>query len=107
MNIYNIQGMNAYTANAPMAEKAPVQNNNKQATDTELNQENTQTLQQAFQVEITQQAMTLQAQKKEDLAEKDQVQLTDQQTTQVQLNAQTQQAGPLQNQQGARIDIIA
>nr|WP_320193309.1 hypothetical protein [uncultured Desulfobacter sp.] len=103
MNIYSIQGMNAYTANTQMADTASVQNTNKQATetDTELTPQSTQTLQQAFQVEITQEAMTLQSQKEENLAEKDQKQLMDQLTPQV------QQGDPLQNRQGAQIDIMA
>nr|WP_319394923.1 hypothetical protein [uncultured Desulfobacter sp.] len=73
MNITGIQGLNAYTANAQMADTAPVQNNNKEATAaTDINKENAQTLQEAFQVEITPQALTLQSQKQQDLAQEEQ-----------------------------------
>lgn len=107
MNINNIQGMNAYTANARMSDTASVQNGYKQTTGTELNEGNTQTLQQAFQVEITQEAMTLQTQRQEDMAEKDQVQLLAKQNSQALQTSQIQQTGPFQNRQGAQIDVIA
>ncbi len=73
MNIAGIQGLNAYTANAQMADTAPVRNNNREATPaTDINKENPRTRQEAFQVEITPQALTLQAQKQLDLAQEEQ-----------------------------------
>ncbi|WP_020590138.1 hypothetical protein [Desulfobacter curvatus] len=102
MDINNIQGMNAYKANTLMADTASVRNdNNKEATGTEPNGESTRTLQEAVQVEITQQAMTLQAERKKDLVKEEQ----DQQLTQ-----QGPQNGPIaqyQGQQGSWIDVVA
>jgi hypothetical protein len=102
MNITGIQGMNAYTANAQMADTASVQNNNKEATATPpINKESSQALQEAFQVEITPQALTLQAQKKQDPAQEE---LNQQPTLQ---NLQNQQMDQRQTRQGSQLDIIA
>ena len=78
MNITSIQGMNAYTANTLMSDTASVQNNNKEATDVDPIKESTQPPQEAFQVEITQQALTLQAQNTKDLVNEDQEQMAEQ-----------------------------
>lgn len=96
MNINSIQGMNAYTANVLKADTASVQNNNKEATGVEPNKERTQTVQEAFQVDITQQALALQAENTEDLAKEDQKQQITQQIQQTQ-----------QTQSGSQVDIIA
>ena len=71
MDINSIQTLNAYTANAQMADTATVQNNNKETTAVAAGKESTQTLQEAFQVDITPQALTLQAQNKQDMAQEE------------------------------------
>ncbi|MCG8550411.1 MAG: hypothetical protein MI799_08420 [Desulfobacterales bacterium] len=103
MNIHSIQGMNAYTDNMQVAGTASVRNNNKEETGAQTYQENTQPLQQAFQVEITQQAMTLQAQSKENPAEEDD--LDQLPAHQNQITQQTGQSRLIQ--QGSLLDIIA
>lgn len=95
MDINSIQGMSAYAANALMAKTASVQSNNKEVTNAELYKEGTQTVQEAFQVDITQEALALQAENPEDLAQKDQEQLQP---------VQTQQT---QGRQGIQLDVIA
>ena len=95
MDINSIQGMSAYAANAQVAKTASVQNNNKEVTNAELYKEGTQTLQEAFQVDITQEALALQTENPEDLAQKSQEQL---------LPVQAQQT---QGQQGIHLDVIA
>lgn len=90
MNINGIQGTNAYTANALMADTTSVQNNNKEATGVEPVKESSQTRQEAFQVEITQQALRLQAESTKDLAPKNP-------------NQQLSQQG----RQGSQIDVTA
>ncbi len=92
MNINNIQGMNAYKANLLMADTASVQNKNKE-TGVEPNKESTQPVQKAFQIDITQEALALQAKSTENLAEEDQEQHISQQIQQ----AQSHQGRP-QNQ---------
>lgn len=94
MDMNSIQGINAYKANVRMADTASVQNNNKEVTGVEPNKESTQTVQKAFQVDITQEALALQAENTEDLAKEDQEQQI------------TQQIQPLQNRQGRQIDIM-
>lgn len=101
MNINSVQGMNAYTANALMADTASVQNNNKDATNVELDKEPIQPVQEAFQVNITQEALALQAENAEDLAREDQEQQLTQQIQQAQLPQQ------FQGQPGGQLDIIA
>lgn len=102
MNISSIQGMNAYTANAQMAETAPVQNNTKEATAPAAdNEKSTQTPQEAFQVEITPQALTLQTQKQQDSPQEE---LNQQPTLQ---NLKTQQMDQPQVQQGSQLDVFA
>ena len=101
MDINSIQGMNAYTANVPMADTASVRNNNKEATGIEPNKESTQPVQEAFQVDITQEALALQAENTDDLAKEDQEQQITQQ------NQQIQQAQSFQARQGGQLDIIA
>ncbi len=98
MDINSIQGMNAYTANVLMADTVSVQNNNKEATGVEPNKERTQTVQKAFQVDITQEALALQTENTEDLAKEDQEQ---------QITQQIQQTQPIQGRQGSQLDIIA
>nr|WP_320014530.1 hypothetical protein [uncultured Desulfobacter sp.] len=98
MNINNIQGMNAYTANVLMADTVSVQNNNKEATGVEPNEESIQPVQEAFQVDITQEALALQAKNTEDLANEDQEQ---------QLTQQSQQPQSFQGLPGSQLDIIA
>lgn len=101
MDISNIQGMNAYATNAQTAYTASVQNDKMEATATAPGKESTPTRQEAFQVEITPQALTLQAQKQQDSTEKE---LTQQPTLQ---NLKDEQMYQLQNRQGSRLDIIA
>ena len=72
MEINRIQTMKAYAANSQMAETATVQNTNKEATTAVTDKQSTQTLQEAFQVEITPQALTLQAQKDQEMAQEEQ-----------------------------------
>ena len=100
MDINSIQGINAYTANTLMSDTGSVQNNNKEVTGVEPIKENTQTLQEAFQVEITQQALTLQAQNTDDLAKEDQVQMTEQ-------TQQALEAPSLPGQRVSQLDIVA
>ncbi|WP_289020604.1 hypothetical protein [Desulfobacter postgatei] len=97
MDIKSIQGMNAYTANTLTTDTADVQNNLKEKQDVKTNTENTQTTQEAFQVNITQQALELQAENTEEPVKQNEEQLFAQQTYQVQ---------PLQGPQGSRIDIF-
>ena len=60
MDINSLQGTNSYTANRPIAEtpQPQVQGQNQQAAETNLNQENAQVIQEAFKVNITQEART-------------------------------------------------
>jgi len=90
MDINSIQGMNAYTANVLMTDTASVQNNNKEATGVEPNKESTQPVQEAFQVDITQEALALQTKNTENPAEEDQKQQISQQIQQ----AQSQEGQP-------------
>lgn len=94
MDIKNIQGMNAYTANTLTAD---VQNNLNEKQDVKTNTESTQTTQEAFQVNITQQALELQAENTEEPVKQNEEQLFAQ---------QTYQAQPLQGPQSSRIDIF-
>lgn len=98
MDMNSIHGMNAYTANVPMADTASVRNNNKEATSIEPAKESTQPVQEAFQVNITQEALALQTQNTEDLAKKDQEQ---------QVAQQNQQDQSFQGRQSNQLDIIA
>ncbi|NDY73003.1 hypothetical protein DO021_16410 [Desulfobacter hydrogenophilus] len=100
MNIDSIQGMNAYTANALMTNTASEQNNYKEATGVEPIEKSPQASQEAFQVEITQQALTLQAQNTEDPVKKDQEQTAEQ-------IRQTPQTQSLPGRQGSQLDVIA
>lgn len=75
MDINSIQGLNAYTANSLTTETASTRNTNKEAAGAEPDREKTQPHQEAFQVEITEQAMTLQTQNKQALAKEEQDQL--------------------------------
>jgi len=105
MNITSIQGMNAYTANTQMAETASVQNDNKEASAPPNNKESTQTRQEAFQVEITPQALTLQAQKQQELAKEEQDQ---QSTLQSFKDKQMDQSmNPPQVLPGGQLNIVA
>jgi len=97
MDIKSIQGMNAYTTNALTAGTTAVPNNIKEKPDVKTNTESTQTNQDAFQVNITQQALALQAENTADPAKQNQEQLFSQ---------QTYQAQPIQGPQGNRIDIF-
>nr|WP_321395628.1 hypothetical protein [uncultured Desulfobacter sp.] len=103
MDINNIQRMNAYTANAQMTNTASVLNNNKEATAAVTDGESTQTLQEAFQVEITPEALTLQSQRKQDTAQKEQ-EMNPQLTPQ---SFKTQQMDQLQTKQGSQLNIVA
>lgn len=98
MDMNSIQGINAYKANVRMADTASVRNNNKEATGVEPNKENTQTVQKAFQVDITQEALALQTENTEDLAKENQEQ---------QITQQIQQTQSFQNRQGSQLDIVA
>lgn len=99
MNI--IQGMDAYTANVLMADTVSVQNNIKEVTGVEPNKESTQPVQEAFQVDITREALALQAENTEDPAIENQEQQITQQ------NQQNQQNQHFQDRQGSRLDTIA
>ena len=64
MDISNVQGFNAYTANKPATppvDNALLQNQNREAAQTDLTQENIQAAQQAFEVDITREARDLMA----------------------------------------------
>ncbi|MGM0654609.1 MAG: hypothetical protein ACQETR_04695 [Thermodesulfobacteriota bacterium] len=98
MDINSIQGMNTYTANLRMADTGSVQKNNKEATGVEPNKESTQPVQEAFKVDITREALALQAENTEDLEKEDQEQ---------QLYRQIQQPQSFQGRQGSQLDIIA
>jgi len=98
MDINSIQGMNTYTANLRMADAGSVQKNNKEATGVEPNKESTQPVQEAFKVDITQEALALQAENTEDLEKEDQEQ---------QIDRQIQQPPSFQGRQGSQLDIIA
>ncbi|MGD9824398.1 hypothetical protein [Desulfobacter sp.] len=95
MNINSIQGMNAYTANALMADTTSVQNNTKEATSVDLNKASSQPVQEAFKVDITPEALALQSENTEALAEEAQDQL------------QTMQTQQPQGRQGILLDVIA
>lgn len=98
MNINNIQGINAYTANTLMTDTGSVQKNTGETTGVEPNKDSIQPRQEAFQVEITQQALALQAENTESTSEEGQVQM----------QAQTaQQTGQPQGVPGRLIDIVA
>ena len=97
MGIQNIQGMNAYTANALITDTASVQNSPKEKTDVETNMERTPATQEAFQVNITQQALALQAENTEDMAKEGQ---------RHQLAQRTDSTQPLQSPQGTQLDIF-
>jgi len=56
MNINSIQGANAYTATQPIKENSLVQNQNREAAQTDLNLENNRVIQEAFEVNITHEA---------------------------------------------------
>lgn len=101
MNINSIQGMNAYTSNALTADTTSVQSNNKESTGLQADKDSSQTLQEAFQVDITQQALALQAENTEDLADEDLAQQLAQQAQQAQQNGQSQ------GRQGGQLDIVA
>ena len=96
MNI--IQGMDAYTANVLMADTVSVQNNITEVTGVEPNKESTQPVQEAFQVDITREALALQAENTEDPAIENQEQ---------QITQQNQQNQHFQDRQGSRLDTIA
>lgn len=70
MDIKSFQTMNAYTANALFADTASVQNSPKETPDVEPNAGRPQTVQEAFQVNITQQALALQTENTADLSQK-------------------------------------
>jgi len=101
MDINSIQGMNTYTANMRMTDTGSVQNNNKEATGVEPNKESPQPVQEAFKVDITREALALQAENTEDLDTEDQEQQIDRQIQ------QTQQTQSFQGQQARQFDIIA
>jgi len=68
MEISNIQGLNAYTAKnsaTSPVDNTMLQNQNREAAQTNLNQENIQAVQQAFEVNITREARDLMAAKGE------------------------------------------
>ncbi|WP_462268354.1 hypothetical protein [Desulfobacter sp.] len=98
MDINSIQGMNTYTANLRMADTGSVQKNNKEAAGVEPNKESAQPVQEAFKVDITKEALALQAENTEDLEKEDQEQ---------QIDRQIQQAQSFQGRQGRQLDIIA
>ncbi|NWH04347.1 hypothetical protein [Desulfobacter latus] len=101
MDINSIQGMKAYTTNVRLTDTASVQTNNKEATSVEPNKEITQSVQEAFKVEITPEALALQAENTENPDKENQ----DQQIArQIQ---QTQQNQSFQGRQGGQLDIIA
>ncbi len=59
MDISNINGSNAYTANkstTPPVDNSLLENQNREAAKADLNQETSRTAQQAFEVNITQEA---------------------------------------------------
>nr|WP_319493340.1 hypothetical protein [uncultured Desulfobacter sp.] len=72
MEINRIQTMKAYAANSQMAETVTVRNTNKEATGVVTDKQSTQTLQEAFQVDITPQALTLQAQREQEMPQEEQ-----------------------------------
>ena len=100
MDINSIQGMNTYTANLRMADTGSVQNNNKEVTG-EPNKESPQPVQEAFKVDITPEALALQAENTEDLDTEDLEQQIARQTQ------QAQQTQSFQGRQGSQLDIIA
>ena len=57
MDINSIQGANAYAASRPPVDTTVVQNQNQQASTTALNQDTAQPLQEAFEVNITPEAL--------------------------------------------------
>lgn len=95
MDINSIQGMNAYTANALMADTTSVRNNNKEATGVELNKASSQPIQEAFQVDITPEALALQSENTDAFAKEEQEQ------------TQTMQTQQFQSRQGIQLDVIA
>jgi len=95
MDINNIQGMNAYTAGARMADTASVRNINKDATEIEPDKASPRITQEAFQVDITREALALQTENTEAPAKENREQ---------QLPVQTQQP---QVRQGIQLDVIA
>jgi len=95
MNINSIQGMNAYTSNALMASSTSARNNNTETTGVDLNKASIQPIQEAFQVNITPEALALQSKNTESLANEAQEQ------------TQTLQAQQPQSRQGIQLDVIA
>ncbi len=69
MDINSIQGANAYAATRPVAESNVVQEQNQEAAQTDLNQESTRAVQEAFEVNITQEAREQQAAASEETEE--------------------------------------
>ena len=98
MDINNIQGMNAYTAYSVSADTTSVRNNNTQAVGAEFNKQTAPADQEAFQVNITQEALSLQTENTEEPAQEDMKQ---------QLTQQVQQTQQFQGQQGSQLDIFA
>jgi hypothetical protein len=102
MDISNIQGFSAYTANksaTPPVDNTLAQNQNKDAAQTTLNQESAQAAQQAFEVNITPEARDLMAATEEPPAQAaPQAQNTAQSPPQDQSPGQVQNPSPDQNQ---------
>ena len=104
MDINSIQGANAYAANRPPADTTLVENQNQEAVATDLNQENTQAVQEAFQVNLTQEALDRQAADSEEAAAVEE----NTQAEQVQAQSQNQPAqGQGQPQVSQIVDIVA
>ncbi|WP_321493528.1 hypothetical protein [uncultured Desulfobacter sp.] len=99
MDINAIQGMNVYTANALKSDTTLARKN--EISDLELNKESAKTVPEAFQVNITQEAIALQTGKTEDFASEDQKQQTPQEPLRNQQYAGLQQ---FQSQRGSLID---
>ncbi len=104
MEINNIQEFNAYTAKDSAtlpADNTTLQNRNRKAAQTDINQENIQAAQQAFEVNITREARDLMAAEAETPAQEiplEQNPLQKQNPTQAQNPGQDQNVTPTQNQ---------
>lgn len=101
MDINTIQGMNVYTANALKSDTTLARKN--EISDLELNKDSAKTVPEAFQVNITQEALALQTGKTEDFASEDQKQQMYQEASSLLQYAQTQQS---QSRPGSLIDTI-
>ncbi|HCY84500.1 MAG TPA: hypothetical protein DHV36_05130 [Desulfobacteraceae bacterium] len=60
MDINSVQGLNAYTSTRPTAEDNLVQNQNQEAAQADLNRENAQVVQEAFEVSLSSEGLAQQ-----------------------------------------------